>query len=328
MFLSLATTIHHAPCPHLTWHLHDCPLTHDTVPILEEMVFWDHAKPMRLSLRPYIHMDKPIHEVLRNILQGSSSVTRLAYWSRVENVERDDDDDDRLLVMDGRIRLPLRKRAAGDRGLDQIFQTLEGRRSGGSLSCCPIKTIELYMDSHFESVYHDLLQSIPKWTSSVQTMRLGCTSHQQLQVGRRPEDDKLFPNDRICRGFLKAVQSNLHLLSVELDDKTVRDDDSRNKKIRILLQKYCERNRMLAAALDKPYTIPPHLWPYILRIVSRGGPDSLYGCLLENTAYVLKGWEYQRRRDQDSLHIKTTGNPSFIKSKPQSRNRWRRWTFR
>jgi len=87
----------------------------------------------------------------------------------------------------------------------------------------------------------------------------------------------------------------MHLQLVELDVKDVKYHDDENTKnadeqCRAWLERYCERNRKLPAALVKADSIPLIIWPYLCHLAGRGGAKMLYWHLHENIGYMLSHW--------------------------------------
>jgi len=87
----------------------------------------------------------------------------------------------------------------------------------------------------------------------------------------------------------------MHLQLVELDFGNVKYYDDKNTKNADeeclgWLERYCERNRKLHAALDEADSIPLNIWPYVYHLASRGGADMLYRHLRDSAGYTLSNW--------------------------------------
>jgi len=54
------------------------------------------------------------------------------------------------------------------------------------------------------------------------------------------------------------------------------------QKSRTLLHLYGERNRRFRDVVKNPFTLPVYLWPYILHIADRAGPDFVYQFLRQS----------------------------------------------
>jgi len=249
---TIAMNVNHAPCPRLTYSFINCGFNARAAAILGDIVGRENAKLSRLCIDP--SRISNVHELLRNVLQSNSCVTELAYWTYSWN-QWDHSGD--------------------DHGLKYILQALEGRLKQVS---CPVTTIELFLDKDVPNLYHNLIQSLPHWTPMVKCLRLGCrekTSHGY--------SNNIFPDDAIHSKFLQGVRENFHLQDIDLIVGDLQDNDHDDwEKSRTLLHLYGERNRKFGNVVNNPYTLPVHLWPYMLHIAGRAGPDSVYQFLRQS----------------------------------------------
>jgi len=248
-FKTLATNINNAPCSRLHWSLSKCCLTDHMAAVLAGIACQDNAKLSRLCIGPpYWYNDNVI---MRNVMK-SQSLTELEYWSWT-GMKKD--------------------RSSDDLGLNEILQALEGRL--GQLKC-QVTTFELFLSPWHRQLYLELIQSIPRWTSLVKSFRLGCPEQvEHLQL------IDFFPDDDMHSKFLHAVRENFHLRAIDLEINTEYGNDNLEES-RTLLLLYCERNRKFWDVVNKPYTLPVYLWPYILYFAGRAGPDSAYQFLRQS----------------------------------------------
>jgi len=245
-FQTFATNINYAPCPLLHWSLSDCSIMDEALEVLGDIVCRDNARLTQFCIGPSNNYLE--EEMLPNVLKIHSCVTELAYWTYSWN-QWDHSGD--------------------DHGLKYILQALEGRLKQVS---CPVTTIELFLDKDVPNLYHNLIQSLPHWTPMVKCLRLGCrekTSHGY--------SNNIFPDDAIHSKFLQGVRENFHLQDIDLIMGDLQDNDHDDwEKSRTLLHLYGECNGKLGNVVNNPYTLPVYLWPYILHIAGRAGPDSVY----------------------------------------------------
>jgi len=261
---SCATAVFNAPSPDLKWHLDNCLIHPGMMTVFEEIIKHEKAKLMWVSLRTLSLKNQFC--ILRTIMCQSS-----CHLGDLDVTYVD------------------------EHGHSCRVLTLLSILTKQTFTCAyPRTLIHLVMDLAEDSkLCRNVIKSIPHWTPRVKKLVFDyelswlCSSDQPL----------------FYRKLLTAVYNNLHLQSVEkanYDDDDDHDDEDNNEKSKnadeemffASLERYCERNRDLEAALGKADTIPLELWPYILRLVSRGGADMLYRHVRENAGCILKGFQH------------------------------------
>jgi len=147
----------------------------------------------------------------------------------------------------------------------------------------PCTSIHLTIHTPSLERYRKIINSIQHWTPRVKKLFLKFASYGRPS---RP----LFRSE-----MMQVVRNNLHLQVVELDLDNVKYYDDKITtnafdRCRAFLERNCERNRKLHAALNEPDSIPLNIWPYVYHLASRGGADMLYWHLHDNAGYTINGW--------------------------------------
>jgi len=165
----------------------------------------------------------------------------------------------------------------------------------------PCTSIHLTIDTDSLERYRDIIESIQHWTPRVNKL---CLQFAWYGRSRRPF---------LRTELIQAVRNNWHLQWVELDLDHVKYYDDENTKNAdedccAWLERYCERNRKLHAALDNHAdSIPLPIWLYVYHsLASRGGgwADMLYRHLRDNAAgYTLNHWHYHRPNMQETSSL-------------------------
>jgi len=270
--------VFNSPSLDLKWHLNNCRFYPNTMAILRNIIKLEKAKSMWITLTLFnFSNETACYQVLLSTILSESS--------RVGNLDINVQDSDSMLEI-----LPLLRQ-------QQPFPT----------TYYPCTSIHLFIDTNPIDRYRDIIESIQHWTPRVKKLFLKFA----------------FYGHPICPSFrtelIQAVRNNLHLQLVELDVENVKSYDDENTKIadeqcRASLERYCERNRKLHAALDEADSIPLNLWPYVYHLASRGGANMLYWHLRYNAAAsTLSHWHYPTKMQEKSSRL--TNHASTIAAK-------------
>jgi len=251
----------------LKWHLDHCDFHQNTMAVLGNLVKSEKAKLMRIKL----HGSRFKYELLRTITSASSCV--------------------------GNVDISVHRGAT----MLDVLPLLQEQPVPGATYPCTL--IHLTIDKDSLERHREFIESIQHWTPCVKKLFLNFACYNSSS---RP----FFPFLRT--ELIQAVRNNLHLRQVELDVRNAKPDDGEEdiaknvlEQCRAWLERYCERNRKLQAALVEADSMPQNVWPYVFHSATRGGADMLYRHLSENVGYTLSHWHYYPPKMQDKAKITT-----------------------
>ena len=134
-------------------------------------------------------------------------------------------------------------------------------------------------------------QQLQTLTQSIPSMKL-----KELEVGFRDDE---FDRETIKQALLQAVKNNfsLHTVKGEIlfhDESDLFDSDEDTQRLAF----YANRNESLDQWVNHPETVEPKVWPDVLSLAERAGPDALFRGLhsvLGRDYVALKGGRKRKR---------------------------------